>query len=239
MNAITTLHARRPVSIRPVSAAGLSTMLGDRRATLAGAEANYLYIIRGRGCDARGPIDYRGRGDLVAHGLELPPRHPIWATEPGRIWRELDVIMADEAPEAISAWHVVVSLPGDLTSDQWADMVRDYAATAIARHGPAVAWAIHYRPDHAPEGAIAPHAHLLLTTRRWKHEARQGGTVGTWCGPAIRARLHGDWLARLPTAMRDDAASPYRCGTWQPATPDCSAIKGLFSPRRQMAPAEQ
>lgn len=230
MNAITTLHARRPVSIRPISSTGMRAMSGDRRATLAGAEANYLYITRGHGTDARGPLDYRARGDLVAHGLQLPPRHPCWATEPGRIRRELDRIMAGEAPDAISAWHVVVSLPDDRESDCWVHMVREYAATTIAQHGPAVAWAIHFRPRSSPEGPIAPHAHLLLTTRRWKRGARQGETVKTWCGPAIRARLYGNWLARLPATMRVEAASPYRCGNWLPAMPDCSAIAHLFPP---------
>lgn len=228
MNAITTLHARRAVSIRPISATGFSLFDTDRRATHATVTANYFYVTRQAGHDALGPLDFRHRDDLIAHGLELPANHPRWAEEQGRIWREADAATADLAPDAVRAWHVVVSLPQDRDADDWVAMVRDYARTTIAAHGPAVAWAIHAKPDGSGGWSVPPHAHLVMTTRVWRHDARHGHTVPSWCGPAMQARLHANWLARLPDAMRAAATTPYRAGTYTPAHPDCAAHIGLF-----------
>lgn len=229
MTAITTLHARRAVSIRPVSATGLATFSGDRRATHATAYGNYLYITRQAGRDALGPLDYRHRDDLVAEGLELPVDHPRWAEGDGRIWCEIDAATANLASDAVRAWHVVVTLPADFGADEWIRLVRSYAQDTIARHGPVVAWAIHAKPDGDGGWHVPPHAHLLITTRVWRHDRRHGATVPSWCGPAMQARLHGDWLARLPADMRAAAATPYRSGTYTPAHPDCGALTDLFT----------
>lgn len=228
MNAITTLHARRAVSIRPISATGLRSFDTDRRATHATVTANFLYVNRRAGHDELGRLDFRHRGDLVAHGLELPANHPRWAKEEGRIWHEADAATTNLASDAVRAWHVVVSLPKTSDTDDWIAMVRDYARTTIAVHGPAVAWAIHAKADGDGGWCVPPHAHLVMTTRVWRHDARHGATVPTWCGPAMQARLHADWLARLPATMRAAAATPYRAGTYTPAHPDCSALIALF-----------
>lgn len=229
MNAITqiTLHDRQPVNIRPVSARGLLTMSGDRRFTHASATANYLYITRQAGSDARGPLDYRHRDDLVATGLELPRNHSAAVREPGRIWRELDEAMTTEAPDAVRCWHVVVTLPDSEEQDSWIDRVRRYAQ-AIMRRGPAVEWAIHAKPDGRGGWEIPPHCHLLLTTRGFKRTTMHGKTIPNWCGPAMRAALHGEWLAGLPAAMRNAATAPFRYGAYVPAHPDCSALEGMF-----------
>lgn len=118
MDAITTLHARRTVSIRSVSATGLASSSDDRRATHATAFGNYLYITRPAGRDTLGPLDYRSRDDLVAHGLELPAHHPCWAEEDERVWREIDTATAGLAPDAVRAWHVVVTLTADVDADE-------------------------------------------------------------------------------------------------------------------------
>jgi hypothetical protein len=228
MNAITTLHARRAVSIRPISATGFSLFDTDRRATHATVTANYLYVTRQAGHDALGPLDFRSRDDLIAHGLELPANHPRWAEEEGRIWREADAATANLATDAVRARHVVVTLPETGNADDWIAMVRDYTRVTIAAHGPAVAWAIHAKPDGDGGWCVPPHAHLVMTTRVWRHDARHGYTVPSWCGPAMQARLHADWLARLPDAMRAAATTPYRAGTYTPAHPDCGALAKLF-----------
>ena len=239
MNAVTTLHARRAVSIRPISAKGLSLFDTDRRATHATVTANYLYVTRQAGRDALGRLDFRYRDDLVAHGLELPANHPRWAEEDGRIWREADAATVDLASDAVRAWHVVVSLPEGSDGDAWVTMVRDYAHTTIAAHGPAVAWAIHAKPDGDGGWCVPPHAHLLMTTRVWRHDARHGETVPSWCGPAMQARLHSDWLTKLPDAMRAAAVTPYQAGTYTPANPDCVALIEFFEhpPRQRGVPA--
>ena len=131
--------------------------------------------------------------------------------------------------------HGVVSLPAERDSDDWITMVRDYA-DGIAAWGPAVAWAIHARADEAGGWSVPPHAHLLMTTRVWRHDVRHGETVGSWSGPAMRERLHSQWLEKLPSSMRVAAASPYRVGTMTPAHPDCSRLMALFGPREPAKP---
>lgn len=228
MNVKTTLHARRVVSIRPISAKGFGLFETDRRATHATVTANYLYITRQAGHDALGSLDFRHRDDLIAFGLELPASHPRWAEEEGRICREADVATTHLAADAVRAWHLVITLPETCNADDRVTMVRDYARITIAAQGPAVTWAIHAKPDGAGGWAVPPHAHLLMTTRVWRHDARHGRTVPTWCGPAMQARLHADWLAELPDTMRAAATTPYQAGIDAPAHPDCAALVGLF-----------
>jgi hypothetical protein len=237
MNAMTNLplHARRVVSIRPISASGWTAMAGDRRTTHASATANYHYITRTIGEDARGVIDFRHRDDLVAFGTKLPASHPKWATEEGRIWRELDAATCAMPADAVRAWHVVVTLPADSDPGDWIAMVRDYA-DGIAARGPAVAWAIHARPDAITGWLVPPHAHLLITTRVWRHDARHGQTVSSWSGPAMRSALHSRWLEKLPPAMRLDATTSYQIGVVKPARPDCLRLAALFGPREEAKP---
>ncbi|USI74477.1 MobA/MobL family protein [Sphingomonas morindae] len=234
------LHFRRPVSIRPISVRGWRAMSGDRRGTHRSATANYLYITRSAGTDAWGPVDYRHRTDLVAHGLALPSNHPAWAEEEGRVWRELDEATQQLGDDQIRAWHVVVTLPAESSTAEWTTMVRGYAA-AVARHGQAVAWAIHASPE-GEAAAPPPHAHLLLTTRQWRHTASHGRTVANWCGPAMTEQLHSQWLSRLPADMQAAATSPYRVGSFAPAHPDCSALAALFGSQptnRSRRPAQR
>lgn len=230
MNSVTNiaLHDRRPVSIRPISAHGLATMPGDRRATHVGAYANYVYITRQRGQDSRGVIDYRHRGDLIACGLELPPSHPAWAEEPGRIWREVDAVCENIATDAVRAWHVVLTLPDDLPEPEWQSLVRDFVHDTLVRRGPAVAWALHAQRYESGGWVIRPHAHLLMTTRGWKHNASFGRSIPAWHGAAVRSAIHAHWLALFPQCMRQAATVPYQYGGYTPAHPDCSRIAHLF-----------
>jgi hypothetical protein len=234
MNAMTNLplHDRRPVSIRPISARGLIAMSGDRRATHAGAYANYLYITRQRGHDARGFLDYRHRDDLTAWGLELSANHPCWAEEPGRIWREIDAACEDGAVDAVRAWHIVLTLQDDLPEPEWVPLVRGFVRETLVRRGPAVAWAIHAQRGVAGGWMIRPHAHLLMTTRGWKHNARFGQNISAWRGAAVRSAIHADWIALLPPVMRQAATTPYRYGGYTPAHPDCSKIAHHFAGAR-------
>ncbi|MGN8000849.1 MobA/MobL family protein [Sphingomonas sp. 22176] len=203
-------------------------MSGDRRATLRGAYANFLYITRQAGSDAYGTIDYTHRADLVAHGLELPPSHPKWAREPGRIWREVDMAAEDLRSDAVKAWHIALTLPAGLSQQEAVARVREFSRETLVRRGPAVAWAIHAEADTMGGWKIRPHVHLLMTTRGWKHNANFGRPIAAWHGAAIRAAIHVDWLARLPISMQRAASAPYRSSTYVPAYPDCSAIAHLL-----------
>lgn len=212
-----TLHARRPFVIRPISTVGWRQQEGDRRATHGTATANWIYIKRLAGEDVRGSLDYCHRDDLVAAGIATPPKAPRWAEEPGRVWREIDAIMDGRAPDAIRAWHIVMSLPTDASQKGWREMVQSYARESIAARGIIADWAIHALRDGDGAWLVRPHVHLLMTTNAWKHGDRQGAIMPSWCGAAARSRLEAGWLDRLPATMRIAATEAYRCGQYVPA----------------------
>jgi hypothetical protein len=90
---------------------------------------------------------------------------------------------------------MVVTLPAEAAPDEWIAMVRRHAQDSIAAHGPVVAWAIH--ANGSCDETTPPHAHLLMTTRVWRHGARHGQTVPNWCatsdGATFAQRAFKPW----------------------------------------------
>jgi hypothetical protein len=176
---ITTSHLR-PFNLRPVVCAG------ESRATHRSAFASYCYIRREPDADRFGrmPQEWASRGDLIATGRVHPAQTPGWARSGPQIWKEADASVTPQRVMEAAAFHIVLSLPPELNASDWQHMVEDFCIQDLASRGMIADWAIHHKP-----GEIAPHAHLIVTARSWRHERAPGRRHPRWfpSDEAVRA----------------------------------------------------
>jgi hypothetical protein len=209
---MTSIHDRRPFVIRPVSRTGWKQGLGtDRRATHKTATANYLYIKRLDGCDLIGSLPkFSQRNDLVDADLAVPYSAPDWAVEPGLIWREIDTALKDKAEDAVSARHIVMTLPKGGAAQEWRRLIERFSEEHFTRKGMICDWAIHAKAQQGSGWLTRPHAHLLITARGWKHDRRHGLQHPVWCrGDSARRHLEEAWLT-----LSGLSVGPYAWKEW-------------------------
>ena len=192
-------HRPLDFAIRPISCAWRAT---DRLPAFKTAVANAAYIGRdSTPTDRFGPMSRafaERRYELRAGGLLLPNSAPKWAEEPYRIWQEADAatdVTGD--PTAVSAWHVMCEIPKALHADAWEPLVRAFVTTDIVGRGAAAQWAIHATEAHDGSWIVAPHCHVIVSARRWRHDARHGERHPAWAGTkAVQMRLASAWRRR-------------------------------------------
>lgn len=166
----TTSHLR-PFNLRPVCSTG------EKRMTHRSAYASYCYIRREPDSDHFGamPKEWALRGDLVTTGRVHPAQTPGWARSGPQIWKEADASITPQRVMEAAAFHIVLALPPQLDESEWQHMIEDFCIVELACRGMIVDWAIHYKPDQ-----IAPHAHLLVTARSWRHDRAPGRRHPRW-----------------------------------------------------------
>lgn len=190
----TTSHLR-PFTLRPVCSAG------QMRMTHRSAYASYCYIRREPDADQFGrmPQEWASRGDLIATSRAHPAQTPGWARSGPQIWKEADASITPQRVMEAAAFHIVLSLPPELSASDWQHMVEDFCIQELAGRGMISDWAIHHKPDQ-----IAPHAHLLVTARSWRHDRAPGRRHPRWFTneEAVRAAERA-WLglARLSSSV--------------------------------------
>jgi hypothetical protein len=200
--AILSLRDRPPFNARPVCAAGRASRSTEGPyATHYTATASYLYINRIAGTDRFGkvPDGYLERGDLMAHGRYHPgQKMPKSMMIGDAIWREADDAAAMEGERAVSATHIVASLPLEADLDRWVWLVRQFAYCNLVDKGMIADWAIHGKRNEDGSWAPLPHVHILVTARHWRPTERQGMRNGLWLGSLEQTRNAEDaWLELL------------------------------------------
>ena len=168
--------------IRPISE---QWRLTDRAPAYKSAVANAAYIWRDDS-----PIDRFGtmpakfaqrRCELRGAGLMLPASAPAWAAKDYAIWEEADAsACATGDPTAVAAWHVMMQIPVSTPPGTWKGLVTDFVERELTSRGAAVAWAIHALQEADGNWIVQPHAHLIVSARRWRHDHRQGQRHPAW-----------------------------------------------------------
>jgi hypothetical protein len=130
------------------------------------------------------PHEWATRGDLVATGRIHPAQTLAWARSGPKIWRDADASVTPYHLTEAAAFHLVLSLPPSIETDEWVDLIETFGSAHIANQGMIADWAIHHKPDE-----IAPHAHLLVTARSWRTDRNPGRQHPRWfpSATAIRA----------------------------------------------------
>ena len=91
-----------------------------------------------------------------------PPHAPEWVQDRERLWNEVEA--SETRVNSRLAREINIALPRELSKEQQAELIRDYAQTQFVDQGMIADIAIH-RDD--PEN---PHAHIMLTTREISEE---------------------------------------------------------------------
>lgn len=130
-----------------------------RSATAAAAYRAGVSIIDQRTGEVH---DYTRKGGVVSASLILPDGAPEWAADRGELWNAAE--LAETRKNSTVAREFEIALPGELTSEQRAELAHDFAREIVTRHGCAADVAIH-EPGKGGDQRNH-HAHILLTTRR-------------------------------------------------------------------------
>lgn len=107
--------------------------------------------------------DYTRKRDIEAKGVMLPDHMPVSMQERGVLWNTLETGISH--PRGQPAFEVEVALPRELDSAKCVQLVREFAQDEFVAKGLAVDYAIHR--TEASDGGEHPHAHILISTRRF------------------------------------------------------------------------
>lgn len=117
--------------------------------------------------ERRGNISDFSHKSFIEHKEILLPEHlPEWLSNRSTLWNTVETGLARK--DAQPAFEVEVALPRELDSAQCVQLVRSFAREHFTKQGLIVDLCIH-RPK-AADGLDHPHAHMLITTRRWNED---------------------------------------------------------------------
>lgn len=121
--------------------------------------------------ERRGTVeDYTRKQDIEHSEVMLPKGIPISLQDRGALWNAIETGI--KHPRGQPAFEVEVALPRELDKAQCAQLVREFAQDHFVAKGLPVDFAIHRTP--ASDGGEHPHAHILVSTRRFN----ENGSIG-------------------------------------------------------------
>lgn len=101
--------------------------------------------------------DYTRKGGCEYSEIVLPENAPERLYNRSELWNEVE--RSEKRKDAQTAREIEVALPVELSLEEQAEMVREYAKSNFVEKGMCVDFAIHDKGDGNP------HAHIMLTTR--------------------------------------------------------------------------
>ena len=106
-------------------------------------------------------FDYRARSGVIDSFILAPDNAPAWAHERAQLWNEAE--RTEDRANGRLATELELALPHELDAAQRKQLLKDYLAPIIERHGVAVDVAIHQPGEGRDHRNI--HAHVLVTHR--------------------------------------------------------------------------
>ena len=114
--------------------------------------------------------DYTRKRDIEHTEVLLPDHMPGALADRGTLWNAIETSI--KHPRGQPAFEVEVALPRELKPEQCAQLVREFANDQFVANGLPVDIAIHR--TIASDGDEHPHAHILVSTRRFKEDGSLG-----------------------------------------------------------------
>src|SRR5690606_11596652 len=100
----------------------------------------------------------------AGHAMLLPSGAPDWAADPGELWRRAEAV--ERRADAQTARLLEFSIPRSVPADRRMEFARAILEPFVA-DGMACQLDLHVPPAPATDGGEQPHAHALLTMRRF------------------------------------------------------------------------
>lgn len=114
--------------------------------------------------------DYTRKRDVEHSEILLPENMPVAFQDRETLWNAIETGI--KHPRGQPAFEVEVALPRELSKEQCAQLVREFAQDHFVSQGLPVDINIHRTP--ASDGGEHPHAHILISTRRFNED----GSIG-------------------------------------------------------------
>lgn len=159
-------------------------------------------------------FDYRARGGISDTFILTPDNAPAWAQDQEQLWTAAE--QAEPRTNGRLATELELALPHELTDAQRKQLVEDFLAPLIERHGVAADVAIHEPGKNGDHRNI--HAHVLIThrelgpagfgevsnartvTKKVKGREKEVTIYGIAANPADVVALRREWEQQLNRA---------------------------------------
>ena len=118
--------------------------------------------------------DYTAKDGIVHREILLPEGAPARWLDRGTLWNEVEA--GEKRKDAQLARDIEISLPRELAQAEAIRLVRDFVREQFVARGMVADLNVHW--TQAADGALQPHAHVMLTMRRLEPVLRAGGNGG-------------------------------------------------------------
>jgi len=150
-------------------------IIGRKSGSSAVASAAYRSASRLRDERLERTHDFSGKRGVVHSEVMLPENAPQAWSDRERLWN--DVEACEVRRDAQLAREVEFALPRELTERQGVELARDFVQSEFVDQGMIADLNVH--SDRAEDGALKPHAHVMLTMRA-VDESGFGKKVRDW-----------------------------------------------------------
>jgi Ti-type conjugative transfer relaxase TraA len=136
-------------------------VIGRKSGSSAVASAAYRSASRLRDERLERTHDFSSKRGVVHSEIMLPENAPQAWSDRERLWNDVEAFEARR--DAQLAREVEFALPRELTQVQGVELARDFVQSAFVDQGMIADLNVHW--DIAEDGALKPHAHVMLTMR--------------------------------------------------------------------------
>jgi ATP-dependent exoDNAse (exonuclease V) alpha subunit len=120
-------------------------------------------------------FDYTRKRDVVLTEILAPAGAPAWAQDRAELWNRVEE--REDQWNSQLAREAELALPRELPPDERADLARRFVVERFVSAGMLADMCIH--EGEASDGVVQPHAHVLLTMRRFEGDGF-GGKERSW-----------------------------------------------------------
>ena len=184
----------------------------------------------------------RKSAEHAGHAMLLPDGAPSWANDPGELWRRAEA--AEKRGDAQTARLIEFAIPRSVPADRRLEFARSVLQPFVD-DGMTVQLDVHAPPGGATDGGEQPHAHALITLRRFDGDKFAAKKERSWNdqftadkGRTMRGQIAdrmNKWLAANDLADRVDHRSNRKRGLPPLREPDVPDWQ--FEKRRQTGQA--